>query len=362
MKSSKQQPRQSASNSYAGTLVTNTRYGIITASGFFTFFAIFYLLEGYPLQTVWPNLAALLLGFFAWIMLAHLHKHQLAAQVILLATFISIIGPALFTGGILSTNMIWLAFIPMGATIMSSRPATVVWGAISIATAFGFYLLNQVALIDLTLRPPQKIDHLVDLVSVILVIIIAAWLNETSKLRYMKELETVQHHLHRQARMDPLTLSDNRRSLAERVSQHLTSDANSVLMLDIDHFKDINDTYGHSAGDQVLQWFSQNCRNRLRQGDILARLGGDEFVIFLPHTDICEAQAIAERLREEIAAAPSPTVQGDIPVTISIGVASHAPEDNPQLEDLLNHADLALYQAKHNGRNRVSISETIPAF
>ena len=310
------------------------------------------------MQTVWLNLAAFVLGLIAWVVLNWLQNDQLAAQLILLSSYIALTGPALYTGGILSTNMIWLVFIPVAATIMSGKYATAIWGGISVVTAIGFFLISQVWHINLNLHPPQTIDHLVDLIAVIIVMIIATWLNEMIKLRYMHELEAAQRTLHQQARVDPLTQSDNRRSLAEKVDQQLSTHLNSLLMLDIDHFKKINDTYGHSTGDQVLQWFSLNCKAKLRQGDILARLGGDEFVIFLPHTDVVEAQMIAERLRSEIAASPAQTAQGKIRVNISIGVASHNPQEQVELETLLNHADRALYQAKQNGRNRVCVSKT----
>jgi len=343
--------------SYDATIVVATRYGVLTGCSVFAFFTVFYWNEEYPIQTVWLNLAALLLGLISWAILDWLQNDQLAAQLILLSSYIALAGPALYTGGILSTNMVWLVFIPVAATIMSGKHATALWGGISIMTAIGFFLLSEVWHINLNLHPPQTIDHLVDLIAVILVMIIATWLNEIIKLRYMRELETAQLTLHQQARVDPLTQSDNRRSLSEKVEQQLSMHLNSLLMLDIDHFKKINDTYGHSTGDQVLQWFSLNCKAKLRQGDILARLGGDEFVIFLPHTDIGEAQMIAERLRGEIAASPAQTTHGKIRVNISIGVASHSPQEHAELETLLNHADRALYQAKQNGRNRVRVSK-----
>jgi len=348
--------QQQIHTSYEETLISTTRYGILVGCAFFLFFTVFYWLDGYPMQTVWLNLAALLVALTSWAIFAWRHKHKLAAQLILLATYISLVGPALYTGGILSTNMIWLVFIPLEATIVSGKRATAIWGAISLATTAGFYILNVLLKIDLTLRPPQTSDHLVDLIAVTIVMLIASWLNESIKLRYMKDLEAAQQTLRQQARLDPLTQVNNRRFLAEQANPHLSTQSNSLLMLDIDHFKEINDTHGHNVGDQVLQWFSEHCRIKLRQGDILARMGGDEFVIFLPNTDSIEACKIADRLRIDIASTTIPTSQGKIQLTTSIGVASNIAEEHAELEVLINQADHALYQSKQNGRNRVSIS------
>jgi diguanylate cyclase (GGDEF)-like protein len=342
--------------SYEETLIATTRHGIMLGCGFFAFFTIFYWLDGYPIQTVWLNLAALLIALASLAFMTWRQNNKLAAQLILIATYVSLVGPALYTGGLLSTNMIWLVFIPLEATIMLGRRATALWGGISLATTVAFFMLNVVLKIDLTLRPPQVNDHLVDLLSVTIVMVIAAMLNETIKLRYMKDLEAIQQTLHRQARLDPLTQSNNRRFLAELAGPHLSVHSNSLLMLDIDHFKEINDTHGHTVGDQVLQWFSERCRMKLRQGDILARMGGDEFVIFLPNTDMTEAGKIADRICDEIASSKISTPQGEIQLTTSIGVASNIPDDHTGLEALITHADHALYKSKQNGRNQVSLS------
>lgn len=357
VKPNQQPPSQDPLHSYEDTLVLTTRYGIIIGFALFSFFALFYWVDGYPIQTVWLNLAALFLTVISWVILNWESNNKLAAQFLMMGMFVSLVGPAIYTGGIISTNMIWLVFVPMVAVMLSGKRVAAIWGGISIATAIGFYVLDHYWHINFSVHPPQTTDHLVDLVSVLIVTIIASWINEAVKQRYMRDLEAAQRTLHRQARMDPLTQSDNRRSLTEQANQYLSSYSNSVLMMDIDFFKEINDTYGHSTGDQVLLWFSQTARLKLRQGDILARMGGDEFVIFLPHTDMPEALRIAERLREKIATTPAITAHGEHHVTTSIGVASQAPHDNMELETLLNHADHALYHAKQNGRNCVSTSD-----
>jgi diguanylate cyclase (GGDEF)-like protein len=127
----------------------------------------------------------------------------------------------------------------------------------------------------------------------------------------------------------------------------------SAIMLDIDHFKQVNDTFGHTVGDQILQGVAASCRKALRGVDVLGRYGGDEFVILLPENDRAAAVQVAERLRKKIAHIRLNTTSGAVKVTASLGVAS-VECDKPSLETLLSHADKALYVAKRRGRNRVS--------
>jgi two-component system, cell cycle response regulator len=127
----------------------------------------------------------------------------------------------------------------------------------------------------------------------------------------------------------------------------------AVLAVDVDYFKPVNDTYGHDAGDKVLQELATRIRENTRSIDLCCRTGGEEFVLVLPSANMLAAHVIAERLRKAVAS-KSFTVglPQSIPITVSIGVAtlSHA-EDS--LERLLKRADLALYKAKRDGRNRV---------
>jgi diguanylate cyclase (GGDEF)-like protein len=123
-------------------------------------------------------------------------------------------------------------------------------------------------------------------------------------------------------------------------------------MMDVDNLKQINDTYGHSTGDQVLKVVAQRCRENLRKIDILGRLGGDEFTILLPETDMFTASSVAERVRQYIARKPVQTSQGDVDVTISLGI-TRATDDTTNLDDLIGRADSAMYTAKNGGRNRV---------
>ncbi len=157
---------------------------------------------------------------------------------------------------------------------------------------------------------------------------------------------------------DGLTQVYNRRYFydqGEQIVQDIKSKASplSVLMFDIDHFKKINDTYGHSFGDEVLKEVARRCMKSIRKTDLMGRYGGEEFVILLPETELQEALVIGETIRAGIADEPFHNQAEVVTVTISVGVAELDLVNNENLQKLINRADVALYEAKHSGRNRV---------
>jgi two-component system cell cycle response regulator len=159
--------------------------------------------------------------------------------------------------------------------------------------------------------------------------------------------------------MDSLTGLHNRRYLENHLSTLVEHSIQrnrelALLIVDIDFFKKVNDTFGHDAGDDVLREFAKRVRKNVRGIDLACRYGGEEFVIVMPETDRAVAAMVAERLRQRIAGEPFPIAQGTrlLNVTISIGLASlDSVDDTPEM--ILKRADVALYQAKRDGRNRV---------
>lgn len=139
----------------------------------------------------------------------------------------------------------------------------------------------------------------------------------------------------------------------------------SVLVLDLDHFKQVNDTHGHAVGDEALKLFVEICKTTLRDLDVFGRIGGEEFAIALPNTGGEGAKAIGERLRRQVEQAALALADGGaLSFTVSIGVATNTPtrrrppiEDNPSMATLLARADAALYRSKAEGRNRVSVAD-----
>jgi diguanylate cyclase (GGDEF)-like protein/PAS domain S-box-containing protein len=175
------------------------------------------------------------------------------------------------------------------------------------------------------------------------------------------ERRQLEQKLERQAQTDVLTGLCNRRHFyslgkKELSRTHRLGTTLSVLMIDIDRFKSINDTYGHDVGDQVLMAMAQACTPQLRENDLLARLGGEEFAVLLPDTQIATAEQVANRLRETLAQMAIPLAGGNfVSFTVSAGVAALAdPQDG--LDTLLKRADVALYRAKRSGRNRVCVA------
>jgi two-component system, cell cycle response regulator len=179
-----------------------------------------------------------------------------------------------------------------------------------------------------------------------------------------EELYVANQKLEQLATTDPLTGCYNRRYLFQMLEHDLAMEHRyrvpfSIILFDVDHFKQINDTFGHHRGDEVLKHTTSIIRARLRDTDIFARYGGEEFIIHLPHTVKNDALKLAEELRELVESQVVGTDRGDIRITISIGVISSeefpCDEDNTKqwLFELLREADKALYTAKHNGRNRI---------
>ncbi len=172
------------------------------------------------------------------------------------------------------------------------------------------------------------------------------------------ELRFAFEHEQHMARTDPLTKINNRRNLfelaghefevAKRYQQPL-----AIIMLDLDHFKQVNDTYGHSIGDKMLERVAQVTRAQLRDVDIIGRYGGEEFVIVLPVTTAQKASLLAQRILENVSAIRIQTDHGSAAITLSIGIAEtiHVPQDE-SVDDVIRRADEAMYAAKQAGRNR----------
>jgi len=172
--------------------------------------------------------------------------------------------------------------------------------------------------------------------------------------------------LRRSGFTDVLTGWNNRRYLQVRLGEELARARRddtmlTCLMLDIDHFKRVNDTLGHAAGDEVLKEIAQRIESQVRASDVAARYGGEEFVILLPNTDTESGTILAERIRSEIASSPFDIGQEErTAVTVSIGIACTAPRRGDvdlktTGESLVARADVALYRAKSSGRNQVAV-------
>ncbi|QSV46779.1 diguanylate cyclase [Geobacter benzoatilyticus] len=188
-----------------------------------------------------------------------------------------------------------------------------------------------------------------------------------ARVRVQLKVKSLQDELKRSNDMlrtlsitDPLTHLHNRRHLMEMVEKEFQRASRkgahlSLIILDIDYFKKVNDTYGHQEGDRVLTILADIVRRRLRSYDLAARYGGEEFVLLLPETPVHEALPIAERLRLEVQEHIfDGSLQGQV-ITISLGVATYPSPRIESIDSLFRQADEALYRAKQSGRNRVEL-------
>ncbi|HMA09747.1 MAG TPA: GGDEF domain-containing protein [Ramlibacter sp.] len=174
-----------------------------------------------------------------------------------------------------------------------------------------------------------------------------------------KELQAVLAQAEEVSHTDALTYLPNRRSMIAELQRQVTfserySTPLSVSMIDVDNFKDINDTYGHAVGDQVLRYIASEMRDRIRQPDVIGRLGGDEFLVILPSSPSNAASEQARRLCQQIAGTPVIAGKEIITVSLSIGITQYQPNSD-DWHTLLERADQAMYQAKRNGRGQWAI-------
>jgi diguanylate cyclase (GGDEF)-like protein len=175
------------------------------------------------------------------------------------------------------------------------------------------------------------------------------------------ELITAREALRAKATHDPLTGLWNHEEILRILDRELAradreGTTVGILMLDLDHFKKVNDTYGHMAGDVVLRVIAKRMFSLIRAYDAVGRYGGEEFIVVLPGCDQTSAQTIAERFRSYISKDNVDTPEGMIPVTISLGVAASGKGKKRDMNSLVKAADSALYRAKSNGRNRSEVA------
>ena len=283
------------------------------------------------LRSFWPLMAAwLLLALYFTVVQPDLRVRLVMASV----------GPGLFF--LLSARAIW----PHDGHVHPARRLTA-W----VCGGHGVFLLLRPLLFRAGSTHLEVVSSVVMIESIVV-------LNILGFCILMLVNEHVNLALRRQAETDSLTGVFNHRAFLTLLGKAMSVEARvdrrlPVLLVDLDHFKRVNDTWGHQIGDEVLRHFVKMTQTCLRQGDVLGRLGGEEFAIFLPQASEGEASQVAERLRAQVAAQPCQTARGPVALSVSIGVALCEPGERP--EAALGRADRAMYQAKGEGRNRVQI-------
>ncbi|NBB93331.1 MAG: diguanylate cyclase [Gammaproteobacteria bacterium] len=227
-------------------------------------------------------------------------------------------------------------------------------GARELMIIFGLPFLTALAWIvyqSIDLAPLTN-----QLIDVLMALIIALIISEVF-FRIRKQQFELLGELERQATTDALTGLPNRRILDDRLGREIArsrrhGDPLSVVIGDLDHFKRVNDEFGHAAGDEVLHAVGETMQQHLRAEDLAVRWGGEEFLLLLPSTSLDQAVQVADKVRRAIAAVPIDCQDRAVPVTISLGAAQLAAGE--EVADLVRRADDAMYRAKKAGRNRVS--------
>ena len=292
-----------------------------------------------------PTLPGLVFGAIAWIAAAKLLPADAAALRLTIGAGIVAVYAAL------TATELWTE----RRRTMQSR-----WPAIAVPVLHGFVLMLPIVLGSL-LHPRGETFSNSIWVTVFAIELVLYAVGTVFVIFMLVSERTVTAHKNA-ASMDPLTGMFNRRGFAEATSRVIEREANggrpvTVMIFDIDHFKSINDRFGHPAGDEILKLFSAIVINSLRITDLSGRIGGEEFAALLP-CSLEEAVVAAERVREAFESSGIVDETGPVDTTVSIGVAGGPA--GTELEVLLAAADTALYQAKRGGRNRVEAAEELP--
>src|ERR1700726_83262 len=292
-----------------------------------------------------PNLPGLVLGALAWIAAVLSQPPEASAMRMTIGA------------GIVAAYAALTA-----AELWSERRRTLQrrWPAIVVPVMHGFVLMLPILLGNL-LRPTDEHFGNSIWVTVFSIELVLYAVGTVFVIFTLVSERTVTAHKNA-ASMDPLTGMFNRRGFAEATSRVIEREANggrpvTVMIFDIDHFKSINDRFGHPAGDEILKLFAAVVVNSLRISDLSGRIGGEEFAALLPCA-LEEAVIVAERVREAFESSGIVDDSGPVATTVSIGVAGGPA--GTELEVLLAAADTALYQAKRDGRNRVEAAEELP--
>lgn len=204
---------------------------------------------------------------------------------------------------------------------------------------------------DFLVAPGYPYDFSLRIILSFLLITFLSAMYEYSNAKAFNNMQKLKEELEYSSTRDYLTSLYNRRGYDKNI-KNIQNARGVILMCDIDHFKKINDAYGHDAGDFILQKVAKNIINMLREDDMAVRWGGEEFFIFLPHTSLDSGHLVAEKIRKSIEDLPLNYEGQPISVTFSIGLEEVTPDIT--LENAINNADSAMYQAKQAGRNTIA--------
>ncbi|WP_457642591.1 GGDEF domain-containing protein [Persephonella sp.] len=247
-------------------------------------------------------------------------------------------------GGVSNTAIYWIYTFPLLAFFLKGNKAGLIWNIAFMISVVLLVILNKINIVPI----PYSSEEVRQALSAYIVIMVLAYVFETALFSSYEKIKKL-------ATTDPLTGAYNRYQLFKRLEEEIErtiryNNKLCLIMFDIDNFKKINDTYGHSVGDLVLQKVIEAVRKHLRKTDIIGRFGGEEFLIICLETDVKGGKKLAEKIRRIIEDLRTENLPE---ITVSIGVAGF--DGYERLHDFIKKADIALYSAKRKGKNRVEI-------
>jgi diguanylate cyclase (GGDEF)-like protein len=320
------------------------------------FYAWIYYRLGFP-AAGWEILSCVGVMLTAPFLLRATGAIALAREVFLCAVFFNFIWLNYHLGGVGAPTTPWLLTVPVVAALLGGVGPALFWLGMGSAAVVAIYFLPLAGVV-LPFNPITDMQLLTMLchLGLLPVIVMFVLLSELTKTQGFIRLEKALDLINELAIRDDLTGTHNRRHLLELVESERDRSARSgrpfcVCLLDIDFFKRINDSYGHSVGDTVLREFSLAVQRQIRVLDSFGRYGGEEFLLILPETSLAEAAMLVERIRVCIENLRFPEVAAELSLSVSTGVAQFKAAES--ISRTIARADEALYRAKSNGRNRV---------
>ena len=287
-------------------------------------------------------------------------RKKIASNITIFILFITTYAITLFTGGIESSTVIWIFMYPAIMVFMTDIKNATIWFVMSVFSITSLYFIKDFKMVELLIGSSPRLERIMDMIFMTVALFIIIYAVDKSYKKILKKLENTQSKLRILATTDPLTELYNRRFFQERAVAEIKRSIRhnkslTLLMLDLDHFKNINDNFGHKTGDHILKEVSSIFQKALREIDLTGRYGGEEFIMLFPESDKATSVIAAERIRKQIENTDFKYNRESIKLTISIGITEIVEGKKDSLDTLIYRADKALYLSKENGRNRITV-------
>lgn len=284
----------------------------------------------------------------------------LAREAIVISLFGLLLALTYRLGGINAPTVIWITLCPLIAMTAGGLRPGLIWSILALVAVSGIYIADIFSLLVLISAVDRRLLAAVSSIGFVFTVAVHLVLAERNSAKALAKLDMAMNTIYDLAIRDELTGIYNRRHLMNVINE-VRSKASiqelpfCVCLIDIDHFKRINDTHGHAAGDEILRQLAASIQAQIRNGDCFGRFGGEEFLVLLPDTTAETAMTFIERIRQSVEAAAFIPEHGDEKITISVGIAEYVKSE--AVEMTISRADGALYAAKEHGRNRVVRSD-----